>query len=74
MLRVCDAAAAGTSSETMTMMDEMSRLGAMWEEAWHATLAELQVGMNAPLSHGAGVQVLPARGHDSLVQHGLDGL
>ena len=25
------------------MMDEMGRLGAMWEETWHVTLADLQV-------------------------------
>jgi hypothetical protein len=43
VFEVCDAAAAGTSNDTTAMMDEMSRLGAMWEEAWHATLADLQV-------------------------------
>ena len=43
ILAVCDAADPGMSSNTMAIMDEMSRLGTMWEEAWHATLADLQV-------------------------------
>ena len=40
---MCDATETSTSSETSAMMDEMGRLGAMWEESWHATLADLQV-------------------------------
>jgi len=43
ILEVCDATETSTSSETSAMMDEMGRLGAMWEESWHATLADLQV-------------------------------
>ena len=45
MLEVCDATETSTSSETSAMMDEMGRLGAMWEETWHAILADLQVRM-----------------------------
>ncbi len=43
ILEVCDATETSTSSETSAMMDEMGRLGAMWEESWHANLADLQV-------------------------------
>ena len=49
-MAACDELTPGIVAHTSVMMDEMARLGNMWEEAWHATLSELQVGSPHELS------------------------
>lgn len=47
IVAACDEVTPGIVAHTGAMMDEMARLGHMWEESWHATLSELQVGCHS---------------------------